>query len=414
MYHAARMALLGGRGWLLAPAGVLALLVALWWWQRSSPGEFNRAAERGAEGPWASRAPSQQADSLRPSAASIDDAFEPPVPIPSADLSDPAARAIAAAKLDETIRIYRKTMAYPLASRPADHSNAHLTRWNEPITTGQPFAVDAAKREIQATARIDRIFASPGQAVSLRLTTSYVDDNSPAEVETVGAELQWRDRKNDEWLTAQALPLHREAGSWVGAVIPSEVAALREPIREARILAFVRIGEFERELSLDFSYAVEQPVVIRRLVSDRLVDGSLELGLEADLATAAPVALNATLFAADGTTPIAVFDDRYFPVRAGRQIIPVQVFGKVLHDRGIDGPYHLGAIHGYVYRRDLVPDQLFFDRAEQPALKTAAHAASNFSPAAYQSPAVAARIAHYEALRDAMREGRLPPPPPAL
>jgi hypothetical protein len=84
----------------------------------------------------------------------------------------------------------------------------------------------------------------------------------------------------------------------------------------------------------------------------------------------------------------------------------------VLHDRNINGPYRLGAVHGYVYRYDLEPDQLFFDRADLPLMITSAHAASAFSPDPYQSPEVAARLAHYEAVREALRAGRPPPPPP--
>jgi hypothetical protein len=336
-----------------------------------------------------------------------------PESIPATHFSDPSARAIAVAKLDETIKIYRETMTFPLSSRPADASNAHLTNWNRPISTGQPFAVDAAKRELRADARIDRIFAAPGQAVAVAVTASYVDDGAPAALEEVDAELQWRDRQANEWVLIERVPLQASGkGAWHGAVVPARVEALRGAIREVRIMAYVRSGEFARELSLDFSYAVEQPVVVHGVVSDRIVSGSLELGLDVELTSAAPIGLNATLFAADGTTPIAVYDDRTFAKRAGRQIIPMQFFGKILHDRKLDGPYRLGAVHGYVYRQGQSPDQVFFDRADAPAMRTRAHAASSFSPDAYQSPDVAARIAHYEAIREAMRAGREPPAPP--
>lgn len=408
-----------GRGWRygLACAVLLLFVAGLWWWQRGAAPSTGPSAERPSRpsNPWRPSSSDQSKVATAPAARGE----EPlPQPIPANGVSDPASRALAVEKLDETIRLYRETMTYPLSSRPADGSNLHLTRWNQPISLGQPFAVDAAKRELRADAQIDRIFAAPGQPITITITAAYVDDGSPAKLETVGAEVQWRDRKapeaSQEWVSAQTISLVGDGSTFRGAVIPSQVEALRAPIREARVLAFVRAGEFERELPLDFIYAIQQPVVVHGLRSDRLVDGSLELGLEVDLATAAPVALNATLFADDGTTAIAVFDDRYFPKRAGRQTIPVQVFGKILHDKKLDGPYRLGAIHGYVFRSDLQPDQLFFDRAETPPLRTAAHLASSFSPEAYQSPEVAARIAHYEAMREAMRLGQPVPPPPAL
>lgn len=388
------------------------LVAGLWWLGRPRSGS-TEAHQRRAESPWIQRS-SASLDEPPESVSEAEEAL--PEAIPSTGFSDPAARAVAVAKLDETIKIYRDTMTYPLSSRPADASNRHLTDWNRPISTGQPFAVDAAKRELRADARIDRIFAAPGQAVAVTITASYVDDGAPAALEEVDAELQWRDRRGNEWVLIQQLALQASGkGTWKGAVIPSGVEALHGAIREVRIMAYVRSGEFARELPLDFSYAIDQPVVVHGVVSDRIFSGSLELGLDVDLTSAAPIGLNATLFAADGTTPIAVYDDRYFAKRAGRQTIPMQFFGKILHDRKLDGPYRLGAIHGYVFRQGQTPDQAFFDRPDEPAMRTAAHAASAFSPDAYQSPDVAARIAHYEAIREAMRAGREPPaPPPSL
>lgn len=412
------MRVLWGSGWRYAALGALVLVAGLWWWRSgSSSAPPSQEARPPARSPWGGATRSDPGPSLAPIS---DEELPLPAPIPADGISDPASRAVAVKKLDETIRLYRETMTFPLWSRPADGSNAHLTRWNEPISTGQPFAADAAKREIRADAQIDRVFAGPGQPINVLVTASYVDDGSPAQLEQVDAELQWRDRraaeKNDrdnEWVLIQPVPLRAKGkGSWIGAVVPSEVELLRGSNREVRIMAFVGIGEQARQLTLDFTYAAVQPVIVQGIASDRVVSGSLELGLGVELASAAPVALVATLFSADGKTPIAVYDDRYFPKRAGPQIIPMQFFGKILHDRGIDGPYRLGAIHGYVFRAGEVPDQAFFDRADSADLKTSPYAASTFSPAAFESPEVAARIAHYEAIREAMRAGREPPAPP--
>lgn len=403
-----------GMGIRTAAMVVLGVLAALWWIERApssrstAPGQLSRTAAW--HGP-SVKSGDERGFRSEPASGAANDPT-PTEPIAAADLTEPATRAIAADGLDRTLQIYRETMTYPLSSRPADGSNEHLTRWNRPISTGQPFAVDAAKREIQALATIDRIFAGPGQAVSVVVTTTYVADGLPAQIAEIGAEVQWRDRQANEWVTAQAVPLRGTADGWVGSVVPSQVEALHTQLREARIMAYVRDGEFAREFALDFAYTLEQPVVVRGIAFDRVVEGSLELGLDVELRTAAPVGLTATLFSGDGRAAIAVYDDRYFPARPGRQVIPVRFFGKILYDRKIDGPYWLGAIHGYVYRQGSTPDQLFFDHPHSAKLMTAVHPAAGFSPDGYQSPEVAARIAHYEALREAMRAGREPPPPP--
>jgi hypothetical protein len=333
-------------------------------------------------------------------------------PMPATDVSDPDARHRAAAAIDRTMQIYRETMTYPLSSRPADGSNEHLTQWNRSITVGQPFAVDASRREVQVSATIDRIFAGPGQALSVFAATTYVADKSPALVDEISAELQWFDHKTEEWIGEQAVPLRRVEAGWTGSMVPSRVEGLRAVHRETRILVHARLGEFARELALNFSYAAEQPVVIYGIASDRVVDGSLELGLDVDLRRTGTVRLIATLVGGKPAERIAVFDDRYFATRPGRQVIPVRFHGKILHDSQIDGPYHLSAIHGYVYLRDSVLDQLYFTHTGTSGLTTVPHQAAGFSPNPYHSPEVAARMAHYEKIREALRTGQHLPEPP--
>lgn len=385
----------------------------LWWMLRGRFERVTSAPSAGAVGA-ASQAPSSSA---QPDDAPDDGAgvSAPPVQVIAADgVSDPTSRAGAVAKLDETIRFYRETMTYPLWSRPADASNEHLTRWNRPVSVEQVFAEDSAKREIEAFAEIDRVFAGPDEHLTLQVACRYLATRAPAPVDSVTAELQWRDPDSDQWAAVEAVPLQASASGWRAQVTPSQVQGLRGAVREVRLAVQVRRGEFSRELTLGFGYAVEAPVVVRGLSRDRVVAGSLELDLDVEVGVAAPVALWATLYAADGGKAIGVFEDRFFPAKPGRQTFTVRFFGKVLRDRGLDGPYRLGAIHGHQYRRELSPDQVLFARAEEPAIVTAAHPASGFSPNAYQGPEVAARLAHYEAVREALRAGRPPPPPPVF
>jgi hypothetical protein len=392
-----------GRYLVIACALLAALVLATGWRRdRSPPVAHPELSLPARPGTGATSIPSITPVDESPAAASS----SVQVTVTPADgVSDAQSRAAAIAKLDETIENYRATMVFPLWSRPADGSNAHLTQWNHSISVGQSFAMDAGQREIAASASIDRVFAAPGEPIHVQVTARYATDGTPAPLDEVDAQVQWRDREASEWVTAQVVPLAPGPGGWVGAVVPSQVAALRAAIREARVVAFARAGAFSREFPLEFAYTTEPPVTVRGIASERVVDGQLELGLDVDLAAVATVHLMATLFAADGTTAIAVYDDRYFPARPGRQIVPVRFFGKVLRDRGIDGPYRLGAVHGYVYRRDVMPDQLWFDRAESPAMMTARYAADRFSPAGLRSPETDQQLARYQALRATLAQG---------
>lgn len=349
-----------------------------------------------------------------PEMASSPAAPAPEVHVTPADgYSTPEARQVAAAKLDETIRIYRETMTYPAWSRPADASNQHLTDWNRPIEVAEGFAEDAQKREIEAWAQIDRIFAAPGERVALHVQVRYADNRAPAAAEQVSAELQSRDQDTEQWSAVAPISLEASDQGWTGYITPANHQPLRNAVREVRAAVVVRRGSFSRELTLGFAYATAPPVVVRGMSRDRAKAEGLELDLEVEVAEASPVALWATLFSADGKVPIAVFEDRFFPKRPGRQTFTVRIFGKALRERGLDGPYRLAAVHGYQYRKDATPDQVLFSRADAPPIMTGPHSASRFSAAAYAGPEVAARLAHYEAVREALRAGREPPPPPA-
>jgi hypothetical protein len=396
------------RRWFIVIGGCSIALVVLWSLRSSSDIEPSTRRDRTAGAtPQIARASNTGTGDERGAA---DDMPLPVSVIPADGVGDPASRAAATAKLDQTIRHYRATMVYPLWSRPADRSNDHITNWNRSISVGQPFAMNRAKREISATAQIDRVFAPSGTAIAVHVSASYVADGTPAPLDQIDAHVQWRDRQDNRWVTVQAVPLQAASDGWNGAVVPSQIPALREVVREARVVASVRAGHLARELALDFAYAVELPVVVHGIASDRVIDGQLELGLDVELAGTAPVRLMATLFSGDGRTAIAVLDDRFVPAAAGRQVLGVRVFGKILHDRQIDGPYRLGAVHGYVYRKNAMPDQLMFDRADAPAMMTAAHAANEFSAADFKSPEIAAQIARYEALGKALGEGAPPSP----
>lgn len=395
-----------GRYVLVAGALGLGLLGALLW----------SMTDESRHGGTASTPRRQQPPAPIPSAPTMAAPAPSPAPevhvTPASGYSTPESRAVAAAKLDETIRHYRETMTYPAWSRPADASNRHLTDWNRAIEVAEVFAEDASRRAIEGWAQIDRIFAAPGEHVALRVEVRYADNRAPAPAEQVSAELQVRDKDTEQWSALAPIELLENGGRWTGDIHPASQKELRSSVREVRVAVVVRRGDFSRELTLGFAYAIEPPVVARGLVRERASANGLELDLEVEVAEAAPVALWATLFSADGKVPIAVFEDRFFPKRAGRQAFTVRIFGKVLRERGIDGPYRLAAIHGYQYRKDATPDQVLFSRADTPQLTTGPHQSSSFSAQAYQDPEIAARLAHYEAVREALRAGRQPPPPP--
>jgi hypothetical protein len=88
---------------------------------------------------------------------------------------------------------------------------------------------------------------------------------------------------------------------------------------------------------------------------DRLHEGSLRLELEVELARAGFYRFDANVYDASGQ-PVAfvAFKGELEP---GPQVVPLDVYGKVLRDAGAPGPYEVGEIRGYRFLDGQYPDR---------------------------------------------------------
>lgn len=142
-------------------------------------------------------------------------------------------------------------------------------------------------------------------------------------------------------------------------------------------------------------------------MSDRVSDGSLVLEIGADLSVGGFYRFDANVYDTAGQ-PVA-FTMWKGELAAGRQRIPLQVWGKVLSDAGIPGPYTIGEIRGYRFLDGQYPD-----REMLPAID-AKHTTSAWSPDVFtDAPHVDAHeIRMAELMVDDLEAGRPLLEPPA-
>ncbi|MCE9599998.1 MAG: hypothetical protein K8S54_18705 [Spirochaetia bacterium] len=100
--------------------------------------------------------------------------------------------------------------------------------------------------------------------------------------------------------------------------------------------------EYER-LSSFFSSPVA-PARFTGTVTEEIIDGSLQLNAEVVVHKPGRYRIYGNLRNADGYIAIAKND---LKLAAGTQMIPLQFFGKILHDAEADGPYTLTGLRGY-------------------------------------------------------------------
>ena len=380
-----------------------ALLLGAWWVFRVTPG---------APTPPAGAASSTSGASAPAVGGGPQAAIASSKPAPS---TSPAAAA-AADQARAALAQYLVFSELPPWSRAADDSQKHLWDWNATTPQGQAFTRDAKGRAVSASLALDRMFAAPGEAITATVSVWYGDYDTgspqPADAKVVGWIEAWR-AGGDAGTPGGFAPVEKvtftsRAGGpghrYTATFTPSALAALRAQL-ETRFVARVDPGDHEFPFAQPFRYAATDALVILERHADQKVAGSLEVTLAADVKRLGPVMVQATLFDAAGTQPIAVYDDYYRPAQLGPQEITITFFGKAIHDRGVDGPYRVRALHGYVRVADAEPPELFWK--SEATITTQPYTAGEFSGAEWDSPEKQAKINQYKRMIESFERSAL-------
>lgn len=335
----------------------------------------------------------------------------------SEDLGRPGDPHEAAEMMQQTLEHYKQFAVYPPWSRPADDSQRHLWEWNLPLHDEQPLIVDEQGGALHARVQLDRMFAAAGEPIHAtarvwRGNESDVQGDIPfrvhGEVQVWDEELYHRfpalrSAVDAGYIVAGVVEFHESgAPNTRGArFVPAEIARLAEHPRDARFVGWVTYGDYQKPFLVPFRYAPRNPVEVLGLVDEGADNGSLDVAIEIDTRMTGALLVQATLFDADGSTPIAVIDRMYHPP-TGRSTITLNFFGRILAESGIDGPYRIGALHGLLLD-PAVEQEVFWHSSRTFA--TASYLASNFSREEWMSPTKEGRIDVYEQMIAELEHG---------
>lgn len=306
-------------------------------------------------------------------------------------------------KLTRTLELYEAATVYPPWSRSAtEGSTPHLLEPNRPVTVGQPFAADADRREIRTDAVLDRWFVGPGERATATLTVTREDPaGAPHVPDAVTMRVERYDPVQQAWPIVAELPVVEAGGRFSAVIDPAAIPALAKasPPPEVRVVVRVEVGEFFKELPLVFRYAVAPSFRVVALKGDRVVGGSLEIAFDVEVHHVLPTLVQAVLYDASGTRPIATYEQQFHPTELGPQVLTVRFFGKVLHDAGVGGRYRIKGLRGHVLMVGGEPSELHWSHPDEPPLLTAAsYSSGDFSDAPWSSPEKDLMVARYRAL----------------
>lgn len=141
--------------------------------------------------------------------------------------------------------------------------------------------------------------------------------------------------------------------------------------------------------------------------SDRVENGSLVVDVAADLSVGGFYRFDANVYDARGK-PVA-FAAWKGELAAGAQTVPLEVWGKVLQDAGVPGPYTIDEVRGYRFLDGQYPDREMLPEITTRH-ETNAYPLSSFTDAQHVSPH---ELHMAELMLDDLEQGRpiLEPPP---
>lgn len=353
-------------------------------------------AARAAEAPGAAPAPATGAASAAGAATMAIEVERGP----SLDLS--------AEKIERVLEDYKRDAIYPHWSRPLEPGDAYKLRWNQAITSDLDMD-DRPGHETLYRFDADRAHVGFGEAY-----TSWIE--------------VWQkgDRTRRVPITIHAASVHAVTGAAQGKVLDlayrddgqggDEVAGDRiytnrfvpsdhEELRAAQMVHVQANVEAEggatRVMTRDFTYTPRPTVEIER-VTDAIVGGHLAVTLHLEVFEPGTYTIEANCFAADGETPIAYVRE-FFQLGAGAQTATLRFFGKIFHDQGIDGPYVIRDVRGFLRFFDSDELNLWFMYGRDHV--TARYLRSQLDPAEWDDEEKRERIKGYEQLLDEARRG---------
>jgi hypothetical protein len=258
------------------------------------------------------------------------------------------------ADLPEIVRRFLESTPYPPGSGRLDPGQLDLLEPNRRFERHRPIP--------------DTLSDDPNAVVTWLFTTdrwSYVGPEAvhvllevrrggePVPIEVVAATAT---REDGSGLVGapQALGFELDGDRHVADLSLAPFADHFGPIELAVRFEYAEDREHEDRIRIFSTPADHVPGAVTA-ASDRVTDGSLYVDVAADLRSGGFYRFDANLYGPNGE-PVAFLSWKG-ELAAGAQTIPLEVWGKLLRDAGVPGPYQVGEIRGYRFLDGQYPDR---------------------------------------------------------
>jgi hypothetical protein len=151
---------------------------------------------------------------------------------------------------------------------------------------------------------------------------------------------------------------------------------------QVKLQVDIEAGGVERLLYLDFTYT-PRPLLDLVALDTGVRDGSLAISLAVDVHEPGYYLFSVDVLAGDGVTPIGWIAERWTRLDGGAARVELALFGKVLRDRGIAGPFVIANLRA-VRRADEAEIEMWW--SDPRRFETAAYPLDAFSADPWDAP----------------------------
>lgn len=300
-------------------------------------------------------------------------------------------------KIRRVLEDYKRDAIYPSWSRPLDPADTYKLKWNAALTSDLEMD-DRPGQETLYRFDADRGYVMFGEAYTSWIEVWHKGERNhrvPLKIQAniVGVEqtrnmtLDYHDDGKDGDVKAGDLV-------YTNRFVPSSYDELKVA-RQVHIQAAVEAeGGATRLMTRDFVYTPRPPLEVES-VTDAVVGGHLGVTLHVEVFEPGTYTLEANCFASDGETPIS-YVRQFFKLSAGKQTATLTFFGKIFHDKAVDGPYVIKDVRGFLRFLDTDENNLWFFWPQEH--RTAAYSRSQFAPGEWDDQEKRDRIKGYEEL----------------
>ncbi len=303
-----------------------------------------------------------------------------------------------------TLETYAEATRYPPGSRPMrenpDHDRPH---WVPKVTYRLAHA-DGRVGDARVTIRQDRRYLAGDESATLSLLCANAEGPQPCEIQGAWARTLGSPLFTDAVGGGVPVPFTLGSDGWTSATFQPAAQGFAGRFGLIRIGVALRIGDEEGATGFQLEYTPRAPARFTRTVTESLEHGSLVLRVGTDVYVPGRYVVTARVDDADGNTfALLTFND---VLAAGRQAVPLVLFGKLMRDEHPAQPCRLRDVEGFLLLEDTMPDREMMASAEGVVHVMDVHPESELSDAEWQSEERSRHLAKYaEEVERATRGG---------